>query len=115
MQQARAILATNRAGHTDLAGLSFGMLQHYTEAERQDWLQAKARGRKRFVWRRGVLPTLLICLVVVLFVELFGNHISSFSPRTIVLSTLIILPIALLGGYLQGRWKWKDFVKKYPE
>jgi len=91
------------------------MLQRYAEAERQDWLQAKARGRNRFVWRRGVLPTLLIWLVVVPVVELFGNHTSSFSLRTTFFISLIILPIALLGGYLEGSWKWKDFEKKYPK
>jgi hypothetical protein len=86
------------------------MLQRHTEAERQDWLQAKARGRNRFIWRRGVLPTLLTCLIVAVSVEVFGSRNSSFS-----LPGLIILPIALLGGYLEGRWKWKDFEKKYPE
>jgi hypothetical protein len=86
------------------------MLQRHTETERQDWLQAKARGRNRFIWRRGVLPTLLISLIVVVGVELFGSHPSSFS-----LLGFFILPVALLGGYLEGRWKWKDFEKKYPE
>ena len=86
------------------------MRQRYAEAERQDWLLAKARGRNRFIWRRGVLPTLLISLIVAFGVEVFGSHASSYS-----LLGLIIVPIALLGGYLEGSWKWKDFEKKYPQ
>src|SRR5580698_5033707 len=91
--------------------VSFSMLQRFAKTERQDWLQAKARGRNQFIWRRGVLPTLLSCLIVVVGVRLFGSHPSSFS----LLGLIIILPIALLGGYLEGRWKWKDFEKKYPQ
>ena len=33
----------------------------------------------------------------------------------IAFSSLITLPIFLVGGYLGGRWKWIDLDKKYPE
>ncbi len=85
------------------------MLQSYTEAERQDWFKVKVRGRNRFIWRKGVLPTFLTCLIVALGLELSGI-LRFHSPLH-----LIILPIVLLGGYLEGSWKWKDFEKKYPE
>jgi hypothetical protein len=91
------------------------MFGRYTEIERLDWLQAKARGRNRFIWRRGVLPTLLIWLIVLPAVSVFGDHRSSFSLRPTVLIMLVMLPICLLGGYLEGVWKWKDLEEKYPD
>jgi membrane protein DedA with SNARE-associated domain len=85
-----------------------------TEAERQHWLRTKARGKSRFIWRE-ILGTVLICLIVVVAVEFFGDHTRPSSVRSGLLVSLMILPIAVLGGYLSGNWKWKDFEKKYPE
>ena len=85
------------------------------EAEKQDWLQAKARGRNRFIWRRGVLPTFLFWLILMPAIELLGDHRSPFSLQTAVFIGSILLPICLLGGYLEGRWKWQDLERKYPE
>jgi hypothetical protein len=82
--------------------------------ERNYWLQTKARGKSRFIWRE-VLGSLVICLLVVLGLETIGDRRHSFSVRSAVLAGLIILPISLLGGYLTGVWKWKDLEKKYPE
>lgn len=90
---------------------------------RESWLQSKARGRTRFVWREGVLPSLLTWLVVVFVVpafEAFANR-SPFSVRSMtsghwtVFIDLILLAICLLGGYLTGRWRWTDLEKRYPE
>jgi len=91
------------------------MFGRYSEAERRDWLQAKARGRSHFIWWRAILPTLLTCFVVVPVVTLFGDDKSSFSVRATVLSSLVVLLIGLVGGYLEGVWKWRDLEKKYPE
>jgi hypothetical protein len=96
------------------------MFRRYTEVEmaeakRQDWLQAKARGRGRFIWRRGVLPTFLFGLIVVPATEILVDHRSSFSSRTAVFVASVMLPVFLLGGYLEGRWKWQDLNRKYPE
>lgn len=90
------------------------MFKSHAETERKHWLDSKARGKNRFIWREGVLPTLLTWLIIVPVVE-FGDHLHSFSVRTTVFIGLITLPIMLLGGYLQGRWRWKDLKKKYPE
>src|SRR3954471_10852792 len=91
--------------------------------KREYWLQSKLRGRTRFIWREGVLPTLLTCCVVVFLgpaFEAFANRSpfslrSTMSGRWTVFIDLIFLAISVLGGYLTGRWKWTDFEKKYPE
>jgi hypothetical protein len=91
------------------------MFKSNVEAQRTYWLLSKARGKNRFIWREGMLPTLLTWLIVVPVVEVFGDHTHSFSARSTVLVSIITLPIMLLGGYLTGSWRWKDFEKKYPE
>jgi hypothetical protein len=91
--------------------------------KREYWLRCKVRGRTRFIWYEGVLPSLLTCCVVVFVVpayEAFANH-SPFSLRSMtsghwtVFIDLILLAVCLLGGFLTGRWRWTDFEKKYPE
>ena len=83
------------------------------ETQRKYWLDAKARGRTRFIWRDAI-GSILIWLVVLPAVQVFGNHGPLFSRQFVVI-WLITLPIFLVGGYLTGSWKWKDLVKKYPE
>ena len=96
------------------------MFKRHTEAEiseleRTGWLQSKARGKNRFIWWAGVLPTLLIGFVPALAANVFADHLHSFSVRSMVLPYLILLFICLLGGYMTGRWRWTAFEKKYPE
>lgn len=67
-----------------------------------------ARGKDAFILRHGIIPTLVIGLVVVLGLQFLPER-SSLSA-----SLLLMLPIFLLGGYLEGRWKWADLKKKYP-
>jgi hypothetical protein len=81
------------------------------EAEKKYWRDAKARGKTRFILRQAI-GSILIWLIVVPAVQVFANHGPVFS-RQFVAIWLILLPIFLLGGYLEGRWKWKDFEKKY--
>ena len=84
-------------------------------AERKYWAHSKAKGKNRFIWREGVMPTLLTWIVVVPVVEVIGGRAHSFSLRTTVFIGVIMLPIMLFGGYLTGSWRWKDLEKKYPE
>jgi len=91
-----------------------GMSKNYASLERKYWLETKARGKRRFIWR-DVRFTLLICLVAAVGVPALTGPPHSFSARSAVLVGLIILPISLLGGYLTGIWRWKDLEKKYPE
>ena len=91
------------------------MFKSSPEANRKYWLHSKAQGKSRFIWREGVLPTLLTWFVVVPVVEIFGDHARSFSLRTTALIGVVTLPIMLFGGYLTGGWRWKDFEKKFPE
>lgn len=90
------------------------MFRRYAEAEKQYWLQTKAKGRSRFIWRE-VLGALLIWLIVMLALALFRDQALPVSVQREVSIDLILFPLLLLWGFLNGRWKWKDFDKKYPE
>jgi len=83
------------------------------EAERKRWTDAKARGKPRFI-RRETISGLLIWLIVLPVLQVFEYHGRLFSLQFIAI-WFIILPIFLLGGYLTGSWKWKDFERKNPE
>jgi hypothetical protein len=90
------------------------MFDSQGEYEREVWFRAKARGKSRFILKRGILPTFVIGLVVLAVVERFGDRRSPFSLDSAVID-LIMLPVFLIGGYLEGKWKWKDLQKKYRE
>jgi hypothetical protein len=90
------------------------MSKGYASLERQYWLQTKARGKRRFIWRE-VLFSLLICLLVVVGVPMLRGHSRSFSVQSAILTVAMMLPFFLLGDYLTGSWKWKELEKKYPE
>jgi hypothetical protein len=84
------------------------------EAMRKYWMDAKARGRKRFIWREAVAQMLVTWMLVPPGVQIFGNRGHLFSLEFLSI-WLILLPVCLLAGYLTGRWRWQDFEKKYPE
>jgi len=90
------------------------MSKSYASLDRKYWLQTKAKGKRRFIWRE-VLFSLLICLVVVVGVPALEGHTRSFSVQSAILTVAVMLPICLLGGYLTGSWKWKELEKKYPD
>ena len=95
------------------------MLRRNTDAEiaerrKQKWLLMKARGKTRFVWTQGILPVLFVWVMVTPPIELLMDRGSLFSWSTLAPS-VVALPIPLIGGYLQGVWKWNDMEKKYPE
>jgi hypothetical protein len=80
------------------------------ELERKSWLQTKSRGRGRFIRARVfvVTGTGSAILVAVDLLGRSGSHL-----RDNLLTYLVMLPIFVLGGYLQGRWEWQDLEKKY--
>ena len=94
------------------------MFKSYSQAQingahRKYWLDAKARGKARSIWREAT-GSILTWLIVLPAVEVLGNHGHLCSLQFVVI-WLTMLPIFLLGGYLTGSWRWKDFEKKYPE
>jgi hypothetical protein len=89
------------------------MSKNYSQTERKYWLEIKAQGKNRFIWRE-ILGSLLIWLVVLPAMELFGGHQHPFSGQFLLI-WFVLLPIFIVEGYLAGGWKWKDLEKKYPE
>ena len=90
------------------------MFKRNAEAEKQYWLQTRERGKNRFIWRE-VSGTVLVCVIAVFATELLGHPTNPFSWRSTFVLILLVLPIAALGGYLSGNWKWKQLEKKYQE
>lgn len=82
------------------------------QLERKVWIRTKARGRRQFILRQ-MMAVAVIVLVVAFGIDLLDHH--GFSLALILINVLVLLPIALLGGYFEGRWKWKDFEKRFPE
>jgi hypothetical protein len=88
------------------------MLKDYSELERKAWIQTKARGKNRFVWGQ-VLQNVLIVAAVIGGIEFLNRTHQVFSLTTLLID-IGVLSISVLGGFLTGNWKWKDFEKKYP-
>jgi hypothetical protein len=98
--------------------VSFRVSRKYTAAEtnalmRAQWLQTRELGRTRFI-RRQMLFTLLFWLTLMPALYWLGGHQPYSSVWSEIIADLILLPILLLGGYLEGRWRWTDLEKKYP-
>jgi hypothetical protein len=81
---------------------------------REDWLRTKESGRARFI-RGQMLYSFVFWLILMLGLDVFGDRSTYWSVRSMIFADLVVLPICLLGGYLEGRWKWTDFQRKYPE
>ena len=87
----------------------------YSEEEKCNrWFEVQKTGRKRFVWRYGILQWGLLEFLVLSIWFLF------FAPRTHALSTaksigLIILNIVVcsIGGLVFGLFLWSRLHKKY--
>ena len=73
----------------------------------------KAAGRNRFIWRQ-MLYSLVFWLILMPVLDLLAFKTNPLSMQNIVID-LILLPVSLLGGYLEAKWRWKDLEKKYPE
>jgi antibiotic biosynthesis monooxygenase (ABM) superfamily enzyme len=84
------------------------------EEKRNSWFELKKRGRKRFVWRYGILLWGLWMFLVFSIWTLFRG------PRTHALSiakyiSLIILNLIVwsIGGLVFGLFLWSRLQKKY--
>jgi hypothetical protein len=92
-----------------------GTFERYTEEERrQAWLQIKARGRRRYVWRAGVigwgLPVFAIFTPLMLIFGLGTLQLSQTKIAALVMSSLLMW---ILGGYLFGSSMWRKLDEKY--
>jgi hypothetical protein len=78
---------------------------------RAQWRRTKELGRARFLWRQ-LLFCLLFWLTLMLTFHWLIDRGSHPSLRSEIVIDLIVLPIVLLGGYVEGSWKWADLEKK---
>ena len=81
-------------------------------AERLEWeyaQQAIANGRARFI-RRELVGQLV--MFVALMIGLYALDALHREARNTFFAVAILLPVWILGGYLQAIWKWKDILRK---
>jgi hypothetical protein len=90
------------------------MFKKESTAERTAWLQTKQLGKARFI-RGEMRYSFVLWLMLMTALDLVINRQSHSSVSTTIFVNLVALPICLLGGYLNGHWKWADLEKKYPE
>jgi hypothetical protein len=86
--------------------------KEYNVLQRRSSELTKARGKARFI-RRELLFNVVLWMVITFGTQLGEKRTQSLSLRGILLTSLMMLPVFLLGGYLAAIWKWKDFEKKY--
>ena len=82
------------------------MSRRYAELESQSRLMTDETGRSRFIWRR-MLYSLAFWLILMPLLDLLVFKTDPLSLQNIVID-FILLPVYLLGGYLEGKWKWQD-------
>ena|SRR5579863_2466339 len=90
------------------------MARGVARRESEAWLYTRARGKKRFILGQ-MLSTGVTVLLTAIAIDWLNRQGTSHSVRSTVFSLVILLPIALLGGYLTGNWKWKDLERRFPD
>ncbi len=84
-----------------------------SQIERKQWQQARAAGRDRFILRQ-VLYVLVFGLILMPTLDSFAFKTNPLSAQSLAID-LVLLPVFVLGGYLEGKWGWQDFEKRYSE
>jgi hypothetical protein len=84
------------------------------EQRRQAWLQIKAKGKKRYIWRTGVMgwgfPVFATFTPLML---ILGPRTHQLSKAEIVGVTIFSFFLWMIGGYLFGLSMWKTLDNKY--
>jgi hypothetical protein len=106
-------IATNETGLFREVSDNLCPMSKASQVEQQNWKETKAAGKGRFV-RRGMLGSFANGLVILLGLAWLDRS-PSHSLKTDFMTSLIMLPLFLLGGYLTAHWQWQDLQKKYPE
>jgi len=84
------------------------------EERRQAWLQIRAKGKKRYVWRTGVMGWGLSVFAIFTPVMLiFGPRTHQLSKTEIVGTMIFSLLVWMVAGYFFGLSMWKTFDKRY--
>lgn len=84
------------------------------EKRRQAWLQVRAKGKNRYIWRIGVMGWGLSTFAIFTAITLIlgpGTH--RLSTTEIVLTAVFNLIVWTGGGYFFGLQMWKTFDNKY--
>ena len=95
--------------------LGTGTFKPYTDEERrQAWLQIKAKGRRRYVRRTGVIGWgLPVFLISTPLMSIFGPRTHQLSRAEFAGAVIFSLLVWILGDYLFGRSMWRTLDKRY--
>jgi hypothetical protein len=95
-------------------GTASPSMRNMDEERRQAWLQIKAKGKKRYIWRTGVMGWGLSVFAIFTPVMLiFGPRTHQLSMAEIVGTTILSFFVWMVAGYFFGLSMWKTFDNKY--
>ena len=90
------------------------LTQDQEEQRRQAWLNIKAKGKRRYIWRTGVIGWgLSVFAIFTPTTLIFGPRTHQLSITEIVAETMLSFFVWMVAGYFFGLWMWKTFDKKY--
>lgn len=88
----------------------------YTEEQRREyWCNARAKGKKRFIWRRGILLGGLPMFAIFTPLILYDAPTQRVSLSEAVPWIIFSLFVWMIGGYLYGRFVWKIMESRYGD
>ncbi|MBK1812777.1 hypothetical protein JHL18_19325 [Clostridium sp. YIM B02505] len=85
------------------------------DARRLDWPEAKAKGKRRFIFMRGIIPFVMADLLALTISQLsYNKPLSQISLNTmmIYLSSLIFI---IFAGFFYANTIWKSNVKNFDK
>lgn len=84
------------------------------EKHREAWLQIKAMGKRRYVWRVGVLRWGLVVFAIwTPLMLMVGPRTHKLSSGEIAAVIIVSLFLWTVGGYVFGNWMWRMMESKY--
>ena len=89
-------------------------MRNTEEERRQAWLQIKAKGKKQYIWRAGVMRWALpVFAIFTPSMLIFGPRTHQLSMAEIIGTTIVSFLVWSVCGYFFGLWMWKIFDNKY--
>jgi hypothetical protein len=76
------------------------------QLEREGRRRTIANGKSRFI-RRQVGFSLVFFATLMSLLYFFSGR-----TRSNLIACLAVLPVGILGGYLEARWRWRDITKE---
>ena len=108
------VIAWRLLKHFQRAATQESLPYDVQEKHREAWLQIKAQGKQRYVWRTGVLRWgLAVFAIWTPLMLIVGPRTHPLSLGEIIGVIVISLFLWTVGGYVFGSWMWRTMENKY--